>query len=158
MTEVSGGATAPPRLRDERGRFVARNDTALLADFLKKGIVRFKDPFHPGVFTLHKSRSMKGYPVSLYHSLHGRGGGYGAWHVCRGYFDGYGTRSPYGRQLAISPKTHYGWPGDKWEGDRGNWTVEGMASLLIHLALSVDLREIDCGDFVGTRGPREDDD
>jgi len=153
LPEVSGGASAPPRLRDARGRFIAhipaRSDSELIAELLRKGVVRFRDPFHHvGVFTLRKHKSMKGFPVALYHSHHGRNG-YGAWHVCTGNFDGYDEISPYGRQLAISPKAHYGWPGDKWEGDRSAWTVEGMASLLIHLARSVDLSRLDCGDFVG---------
>jgi hypothetical protein len=120
----------------------------LLAEFLRRGIVRFRDPFHPrGVYTLEQHESMKGFPVALYHSHHGRSA-YGAWHVCTGGFDGYDELSPYGRQLAISPESHYGWPGDKWE---GKWTPRGMATLLIHLALTVDLRALGCGDFVGSR-------
>jgi hypothetical protein len=142
LPEVSGGASAPPRLRDARGRFVARttsSDSALLAEFKRKGIVQFRDPFHSvGVFTMKKQKSMKGLPVALYHSDFEVGG---AWHCCTGDWSGYGSLSQYGAQLAISPRKHYGWPGDKWE---GKWTVQGMASLLIHLARSVDLRRIDC--------------
>jgi hypothetical protein len=89
---------------------------------------------------------MKHYPVQLYNSSFR---GHGAWHECTGSFGGYGELSQYGRQLAISPKKFYGFPGDKWEGE---WTERGMASLLIHLALTVNLRRLRCLEDIGSYG------
>jgi hypothetical protein len=118
----------------------------LLKRFLREEFVQFEDPRLPeAAYTMMREKSMKGYPVSLYHSSY-QGG---VWHPCRGYYhgDNYGLPGGYGYQLAISPAAHYGFPEDKWD---GSWTVRGMASLLLHLVYSVELTRLHCGDEIGS--------
>lgn len=166
MSGATGGASAPLRPRDHRGRFISAEREVLGSGHAlqaKQLLTLIKDQRlviekNDRVFTLLVQRSMKNKPVSLYMKAKVYGGSchdyYGVTCICRKDYcscrgealrkEARKALETLGKQVALSPENWYRDPKDPWEGE---WTVESMGRLLIHLVHTNghNIERLECG-------------